>query len=43
MFDEDCPYNEIPYRVVAQPENKKAALTAAEESMVLLKNDAFSR
>ena len=41
MFDEDCPYNEIPYRVVAQPENKKAALTAAEESMVLLKNDGI--
>lgn len=39
MFDPDCEFNRIPYTVVSQLSHKKAALKAAEESIVLLKND----
>jgi len=41
MFDEECEYNQIPYRVVASPEHKEMALHAAEKSLVLLKNDGI--
>lgn len=41
MFDRECAYNQIPYTAVGQPEHRKAALRAAEESMVLLKNDGI--
>lgn len=41
MFDEDCPYHSISYTVVNQPSHRKAALEAAEKSMVLLKNDGI--
>ena len=41
MFDENCKYNEIPYSVVNTKEHKKAALAAAERSLVLLKNDGL--
>ena len=41
MFDEDCEYDQIPYTVVVQKAHKQKALQAAEESMVLLKNDGI--
>lgn len=41
MFDEECPYNQIPYETVNQPLYQHAALTAAHKSMVLLKNDGI--
>lgn len=41
MFDEDCEYDNIPYTVVNQPANQRMACKAAEESMVLLKNDGI--
>jgi beta-glucosidase len=41
MFDppEKVPYASLPFSVVNSPENVARALTAARESMVLLKND----
>lgn len=39
LFDEDCSYNAIPYEVTACKEHLAVAEKAAEESMVLLKND----
>lgn len=41
MFDEHCEYNRIPYTVVNQKSSREAAGKAAEESMVLLKNDGI--
>lgn len=41
MFDEGCPYDEIPYTVVCSSEHQKLALQAAEKSIVLLKNDGI--
>lgn len=41
MFDPNCEYNRIPYTAVNQPDYKKAAKKAAEESMVLLKNNGI--
>ena len=41
MFDENCEYHQIPYSVVNGKEHQKAALKAAEESAVLLKNDGI--
>lgn len=42
MFDppEDVPYTQIPYRVVDSPEHRAVALEAAQQSLVLLKNEA---
>ena len=39
LFDGDCPWNRVPYSVVDCDEHAGAALRAAEESFVLLKND----
>jgi beta-glucosidase len=41
MFDppEQVPYAQIPYEVIDSPEHRKLALRAAQESIVLLKND----
>lgn len=39
LFDEDFSYNAIPYEVIACKEHLAVAEKAAEESMVLLKND----
>lgn len=41
MFDENCEYNKIPYSVVGQKSHREMALKAAEESIVLLKNDGI--
>ncbi len=41
LFDSDCEYNKIPYTVVSQQTHVAAALQAAEESIVLLKNDGI--
>ena len=39
MFDEDCPYNAIPYEQNDCAEHHELALDAARKSIVLLKND----
>ncbi len=41
MFDppETVPYAQIPYDIVDSPKHKELALTAAQKSLVLLKND----
>lgn len=39
FFDADDPWREIGWKDVATPEARKLALTAAEEGIVLLKND----
>lgn len=41
MFDKKTEYNEIPYEANDTREHHEAALKAAEESMVLLKNDGI--
>ena len=41
LFDEDCPYNQIPYETVGCKKHRKLAIRAAEKSMVLLKNDGI--
>lgn len=41
MFDKDCPFDAIPYEENDTPAHHAVALTAAEESMVLLKNDGI--
>lgn len=41
MFDEDCPWDQIPYSAVCQHSHRELALQAAEKSMVLLKNDGL--
>lgn len=41
LFDEDCPYNQIPYETVGCKKHRELAIHAAEKSMVLLKNDGF--
>ena len=41
MFNADCPFHRIPYTALCRPEHRKAALRAAEKSMVLLKNDGI--
>ena len=41
LFDQDCGYNQVPYEVVACKEHLAVAQKAADESMVLLKNDGI--
>ncbi len=41
MFDEDCPFDRIPYSVVNCAEHRELALEAARKSVVLLKNDGI--
>lgn len=41
MFDKDCPFDAIPYEENDTPAHHTVALIAAEESMVLLKNDGL--
>ncbi len=41
LFDEDCPWNKVPFSVVDCDEHAAAAQRAAEESFVLLKNDGI--
>lgn len=41
MFDEDCPWDQIPYSAVCRQSHRELALQAAEKSMVLLKNDGL--
>lgn len=41
MFDEENPYNSIPYEVNASREHQALSLQAAEKSLVLLKNDGI--
>lgn len=41
MFTDDCEYDNIPYTAVDTKENRMVARKAAEESMVLLKNDGI--
>ena len=39
LFDDDCPYNSIPYDENDSPAHHAVALDAARKSIVLLKND----
>ena len=41
LFDPDCSFNQIGYGAVCCPEHISAALDAARESFVLLKNDGI--
>ena len=41
LFDEETPFDDIPYSVVACKEHKALALRCAEESMVLLSNNGI--
>ncbi len=41
LFADDCEYDKISYDVVACKEHRKAAVRAAEKSVVLLKNDGI--
>ncbi len=41
MFDPNCEFNTIPYTAVGQRSHRDMALKAAEESMVLLKNNGI--
>lgn len=41
MFDKDCPFDAIPYEENDTPAHHAVALTAAEECLVLLKNDGL--
>ena len=41
MFDEETPYDSIPYEVVACQEHKAVSLACAERSMVLLRNNGI--
>ncbi len=41
LFDPDCSYNSIPYTENDTPAHKALSLKAAENSMVLLKNDGI--
>lgn len=41
MMDNDCPYDAIPYTDCDTPAHHALAVTAAEKSMVLLKNDGI--
>lgn len=37
-FDRDCPYNDIPRELLCSAEHRKAAKSAAEEAIILLRN-----
>lgn len=41
MFDDDCPWDAVPYSAVCQKSHREMALRAAEKTMVLLKNDGL--
>ena len=41
LFDPECSFNKIPYETVCCPEHIAQAVRAAQESMVLLKNDGI--
>ena len=41
LFAEDCSYKNIPYDVIACEEHKSLSEKAAEESIILLKNDGI--
>lgn len=41
LFDENCPFNKIPYEVNDCKEHNDLSLKAARESIVLLKNDGI--
>ncbi|HIS69780.1 MAG TPA: glycoside hydrolase family 3 C-terminal domain-containing protein [Candidatus Gallacutalibacter stercoravium] len=41
MFDEDCPYDSIPYEENDSPAHNKLALHAARKSLVMLKNNGL--
>jgi len=41
MFDEDCPYDSIPYELNDCEEHNQLAVKTAEDCMVLLKNDGI--
>lgn len=41
MFDEACPYHDIPYEAVDSPKHQALNLKMAQESIVLLKNDGI--
>lgn len=41
LFDEECSFHQIPYEVTACKEHLAVAEKAADESMVLLKNDGI--
>ncbi len=41
LFAKDCPWTDIPYEVIACEEHKALSEKAAEEAIVLLKNDGI--
>ncbi|MBQ7257841.1 MAG: glycoside hydrolase family 3 C-terminal domain-containing protein [Abditibacteriota bacterium] len=41
LFAEDCPWTDIPYEVIACEKHKALSEKAAEEAIVLLKNDGI--
>lgn len=41
LFADDCEYDKISYEEIASKEHRKAAVDAAEKSVVLLKNDGI--
>lgn len=41
LFADDCEYDQISYEELASKEHRKAAVEAAEKSVVLLKNDGI--
>ena len=41
MFDEHCPYDDIPFSANDSPEHREVSLEAARRAQVLLKNDGI--